>query len=269
LTTSAATESLDADDLNREPGPPALSPVGRAVATLRSVAAYVLVSLYVAVLGPPGMMLALVFGWVGVLYLLGHGGVMLATSLVGIRYRVAGLEHLPARSALFISNHQSNVDPPVLFRVLHRQLRFVYKAELQAIPILARAFNMAGFIPIERQNRERAMAVLEQGAAALRAGTSFLMFPEGTRSRTGQLLPFKKGGFVMALKAQAPIVPVAVSGARAAMEKGRRIIRPVTLSIRIGQPIETSSYGMDGREALIADVREAIDAMLNEGPVLK
>lgn len=245
----------------------ALSSFALAVAGVRSLLAYVAVSLYVLVLGPPGMLLALVFGWIDVLYILGHGGVIIATTFVGIRYRAAGLENLPARSALFISNHQSNVDPPVLYRALHPRLHFVYKAELQAIPILARAFNIAGFIPIERRNRDNALAALATGAAALRAGTSFVMFPEGTRSRTGELLPFKKGGFVMAINAQAPIVPVAISGARAAMKKGSRVIRPVTLSIRVGRPISTEGCTAADRERVIRDVRASIEAMLAEGPV--
>lgn len=265
--TSTATASADSADLRQEPDPPPLSKPALLVAAVRSLLAYLLVSVYVALVGPPGMLLALAFGWTGVLYLLGHGGVIMATALVGIRYRVAGLEHLPRRSALFISNHQSNIDPPLLYRVLHRRLHFVYKAEIQAIPILARAFNIAGFIPIERGHREQSLAALDRGATALRAGTSFVMFPEGTRSRTGQLLPFKKGGFVMALKAQAPIVPVAISGARAAMRKGSRIIRPVTVSVRIGPPIDTAAYAAGDREALVARVREEIERMLAEGPV--
>jgi 1-acyl-sn-glycerol-3-phosphate acyltransferase len=237
------------------------------VAAIRSGLAYIMVSLYVLVLGPPGMLLALLFGWTDVLYLLGHGGVIMATWLVGIRYRVTGTEHLPTRAALFTSNHQSNIDPPILYRALHPRLHFVYKSELQAIPILARAFNIAGFIPIERRNRERAMAALDQGAAALRAGTSLLMFPEGTRSRTGALLPFKKGGFVMAINAQAPIVPVAISGARAAMRKGSRIIRPVTVSIRIGRPVETTGLSPDERDEAIDQVRARIEQLLQEGPI--
>ena len=251
-----------------EPEPPPLSRFALFVAAIRSVLAYVIVSLYVLVVAPPGMLLALLFGWTDVLYMLGHGGVIIATWLVGIRYRVAGIENLPKkRSALFISNHQSNIDPPILYRALHPRLHFVYKSELQAIPILPRAFNMAGFIPIERRNLERAMAALDQGAAALRAGTSFLMFPEGTRSRTGELLPFKKGGFVMAINAQAPIVPVAISGARAAMRKGSRIIRPVTVSIRVGQPVETTGLSPDERDVAIDEVRARIQQMLDQGPI--
>jgi len=126
---------------------------------------------------------------------------------------------------------------------------------------------MAGFIPIDRTNKEAAMRSIEKGAAALRAGGSFLIFPEGTRSRTDELLPFKKGGFRMAIKAGAPIVPVAISGGRAAMVKGSFIIRPVTLSIRIGQPVETANVNVEDRNELIDRVRQEIATLLAQGPL--
>ena len=113
------------------------------------------------------------------------------------------------------------------------------------------------------------MRSLEMGAASMRAGNSFLFFPEGTRSRTAELLPFKKGGFIMAIKAQAPIVPIAVQGARDAMRKGSAFIRPVVVSIRVGEPIETAGKTLDQRDALLTETRERIAALLALGPVGK
>ena len=127
---------------------------------------------------------------------------------------------------------------------------------------------MGGFVPIDRRNKEAAMRSIEAGAASIRSGNSFLIFPEGTRSRTAELLPFKKGGFIMAIKAGAPIVPVAIQGGRDAMRRGSRIIRPVTVSIRIGEAIETAGVALDGRNDLIARVRARIEALLAEGPVI-
>jgi 1-acyl-sn-glycerol-3-phosphate acyltransferase len=128
-------------------------------------------------------------------------------------------------------------------------------------------FDVGGFVAVERGNRDRALASIDRGSDSLRAGNSFLIFPEGTRSRSGELLPFKKGGFIMALQASVPIVPVAVQGGRAAMRKGSAIVRPVHVSVRIGEPIPTAGLTLADRDALIERVRARIRVLLDEGPI--
>ena len=238
------------------------------VAAVRSLVTYATIVSYIIVAAPVALALAGWLRWKGGMYALGHAGVGLALSLAGIRYRVAGREHVPGGTAVvFCSNHESNVDPPVLFRALHSRLHILYKAELRRFPVMATVFDVGGFVAVERDNRDRAVASIAQGAESLRAGNSFLIFPEGTRSRTGELLPFKKGGFLMAIQAQVPVVPVAIRGGRDAMRKGSAFVRPVHVSVRIGRPIPTAGLTAANRDELIAQARDAVQNLLEKGPV--
>ena len=238
-----------------------------AVAAVRSVVTYLAIVVYILIAAPLALVIGGPFRWKSGMYALGHTGVWLALTLAGIRYRVAGRENVPDTAVVFCSNHESNVDPPVLFRALHRQLHILYKAELRKIPIMKTAFDVGGYVAVERGDRAKSMESIARGAESLRSGNSFLIFPEGTRSRTGELLAFKKGGFIMALQAQVPVVPVAVRGGRAAMRKGSPIVRPVHVSVRIGRPIPTRGLTVDDRDALIAMVRAEIQNLLDEEPV--
>ena len=234
---------------------------------VRSVVAYLLTTAYIVIVGPVALVIGGILRWEGGLYALGHCGVWLALALAGIRYRVIGFERVPSTSVVFCSNHESNVDPPVLFRALHHQLHVLYKAELRNVPIMRTVFDLGGFVPVDRGDRDQSMRSLDEGAASLRAGNSFLIFPEGTRSRNGALLPFKKGGFIMAIKAQVPVLPVAIVGGRDAMRKGSGIVRPVKVSVRIGRPVPTAGLVIAQRDQVVAAVRAEVQKLLDEGPV--
>ena len=132
------------------------------IAALRSVLTYLVVSLYVLVAGTIGLLIGVPFKQKNLLYVLGHIGVWLALTLSGIRYRVTGRERIPRnRAVVFCSNHESNVDPPVLFEALHRRLHILFKAELKKLPILGKVMVAGGFVPVERERREASMASIE------------------------------------------------------------------------------------------------------------
>ena len=176
-----------------------------------------------------------------------------------IRVSVQGLAQVdPLRSYIYMSNHQSNFDIPVLLAHLPVQFRWLAKEELFKIPIFSRAMRGAGYVRIDRFNREAAIESLKEAAAKMKNGVSIMIFPEGTRSRDGDIRPFKKGGFVMAVDTGVPIVPVIVQGTWPIMAKSSWRINTGEVSLLIEKPIDTTGYTRETKDDLIETVRSVI-----------
>ncbi len=183
------------------------------------------------------------------------------------RVTVTGTEKLdPERSYIYMPNHQSNADIPLLLGRLPVQFRWLAKAELFKIPIFGRAMRGVGYISIDRSNRKSAFESLARAARTIRNGTSVLIFPEGTRSRDGRLLPFKKGGFVLAVDAGVPIVPVIIRGTADIAPKGHFIICPAPVTMQILDPVETTDYSRKTKDALLDHIRTLLIAELENEP---
>ena len=232
---------------------------------LRSLAALVLLALYIAIVGPPALAVAFLTGRSGHVFALGRFGATAVRVLLGLRLEVWGLERVVgARPALYCINHRSNVDVVAFEALFPRcpRLRGLYKAEVGKVPVLGRAMQLVGFVPVDRANRASAIASVDAAAARLAAGDSFVIAPEGTRARGGEMLPFKKGGFVMAIKAQVPVVPVALHGTAEAMPRGRFWVKPGVVRVEVGEPIPTAGLTLEDRDRLMETVRGRLQAML-------
>lgn len=178
------------------------------------------------------------------------------------KVQAQGLENVDfSKPHIFVMNHQSTLDIPVIFKVVPAPLRFVVKKELRPIPFLGWYCRAMGMIFVDRSDRERAIGSLNKAATTIQNGASIIAFPEGTRNADGVIRPFKKGVFVLAINSGVPVVPVAVEGSRLAMPKNTWRQRPATVKVKIGRPIATRGFTLKDRDRLIHTVRNKIIEM--------
>ncbi len=216
---------------------------------------YVLLILPAAAVGLPW---TLISRDIGFLYRWSMWIVRIGLKTGRIRVEVSGREHIAVgRACIFMSNHVSNLDPPILFPLFPFRTAFFLKRSLLRIPLLGWGMRLANFIPVERDGRvESAKESVQFAVRVLASGVSVSTFPEGTRSRTGKLLPFKKGPFYLAMESGAPIVPVSISGTERMMTKGSLRIKPGIAQVSFHQPIDPQQFST--REDLMLAVRSAI-----------
>lgn len=220
--------------------------------------------LLVLLCAPVGLIASWVSGSAGPLYAIAFPAVRSALQVAGIRVQIHGRERLdPDRPYLFVSNHVSNVDPPVLLVAIGRRIRVLAKDSVFRIPLFGAVLRRAGMVPIHRDDRERSFRAVDAAAEALAAGHDFLVFAEGTRSLDGRLQPLKKGPFVMALKAGVPVVPVAIRGSGRIQPKGSPWIRPGVVAVHFLDPVPTAGLTLGDRDDLRLRVHGALAAALD------
>jgi 1-acyl-sn-glycerol-3-phosphate acyltransferase len=177
-------------------------------------------------------------------------------ALSNIRVTVKGLSNLePSRSYIYMVNHMSNFDIPVLQAFLPVQFRWLAKAELYKIPVFGYAMKRAGYISIDRSDRKSAIESLNKAVKIVRDGISVVIFPEGTRSRTHNIQPFKKGGFFLAVDSGAPIIPIIIYGTERIMPKKQMLIKSGDVTLEIAKPINSSDYTRKTKNDLMDKVR--------------
>jgi len=196
------------------------------------------------------------------MYRMGMASIRAGLSFAGIPVRVVGMENVPAgQSCIFMSNHTSNLDPPVLLPVIPGMTSVFLKKSLMKIPLLGTAMRMGKFVPVARgHSRDEAVKSVEAAKDALASGLHIMVFPEGTRSPDGKLLPFKKGAFFLAAETGAPMVPVVIHGTRAMMPKGTLKTKKGSATVEFLPAILPSEY--ETREELMEAVRAAMEKAL-------
>jgi 1-acyl-sn-glycerol-3-phosphate acyltransferase len=203
----------------------------------------------------------LITGNVSLLYRISMWSALTGVRLAGVRVETVGLEKIdPARTYIYMSNHVSNLDPPILLPLIPRRTSVMAKKELFSYPILGKAMRLGALVPVDRGNRDAGIAAVREASKVLQQGISMSIFVEGKRSFDGKLLPFKKGPFYLAVQNNVPVVPITIVGTHYVMPKRRFAVKAGTAKIIFHDPIEPKDFG--AREQLMLKVREVINSGL-------
>ncbi len=228
---------------------------------IRALALLSFWAISILIVGPPLVLYAALTGNVNPLYYKATSLARFGVLLVGVKIEVRGLEHLaPGRNYIFMSNHVSNLDPPVLIPVIPGRCSVLVKKELFRVPVLGTGMRLAELVPVDRSHRDAAIESVQGAIPVLRKGLHMVIYPEGTRSDDGRLLPFKKGPFHLAMDSGVPIVPVTMLGTYEIWPKTRFALRPGTATVVFHPPINPQEF--TDREALLNSVRDVIASAL-------
>ena len=232
------------------------------IALIRTLSAVVFLVLYSVLLGPIFILQAVLSNSVRVLYPFCVGGAQIGLRIAGVRPHVEGLENIPPGVCLFVSNHVSNVDPPVIIGRIPGRVALLAKREVFRIPLLGAAMRLGRFIPVNRRDPAAARASVRLARKYMKEGISYLIFAEGTRSRDGSLGEFKRGSFLLAIESGAPVVPITIVGTRAILPRGASLIRPGIARVIFHPPVNVSAYTPATRKDLADHVRSTIASAL-------
>ena len=221
----------------------------------------------IAILAPFLIALRLITGNENMIYSPVRLFVRMGLAMVGVRVEVTGRERLdPNQPYIFTPNHQSMIEVPLFVTYLGRNPAYLAKKEVFKYPIFGYGISLMGVVPIDRSNSPSAVESAKRATELLRRGKSYVVYPEGTRSPDGRLLPFKKGAFMMAIEAGVPIVPVTISGGTRIMPKAQVKVYPSTVRITIHDPISTSGYTKQNVSELVERARAKILSALEAQP---
>jgi len=230
---------------------------------LRTALVVITLVSYSLVVGLPAMLIAWALGMPVLLYRLSVAVSRAALWIGGVRIHVSGRELLdPQQNYLFMPNHCSNVDPPVVVVALRREPLMMAKASLFRIPVFGHVMAAVGFVPVMRSDRKTALLAIEQAGERLVEGHDFVIFPEGTRSRDDTILPLKKGPFFLAQVGGVPVVPIRVRGTRNIMKRGGKLIYAGDVEVEICPPIQVSD-GELAPDAARRDLRRRVSDELS------
>lgn len=230
------------------------------IRTTIMLAFWILAAPIAAIIGFPA---AFITGNIKVLYALFMWGARAGIWLAGVRIEVIGLDRFDrSKSYIFMTNHVSNLDPPIEIPVIPQQTSIMVKQELFKVPILGQAMRMGELVPVDRANRDAGIEAVRAAKTVVEKGMPMTIYVEGKRSYDGKLLPFKKGPFYLAMECGVPVVPMTIAGTHYVMPKTRYSIKPGKVQVIFHDPIEPKDFG--SRECLMEKVREVIESGLPE-----
>jgi len=220
----------------------------------------------------PVLLLCFLFRIRKPLFWIGKGGIWMATKILGIKMEVSGREHVEARKPyVFMSNHISFLDGPLLFWLIPQQVRVIMKKENLRIPVIGLAMRHIDFVPVDRKGLKAGKRSIDRAIHLIKNKKySFLIFPEGTRSRDGKLQAFRRGGYFLAIHSQVPIIPISISGSFGLMPRGSFFVRRGTVKIRFHPQIESKGLTLEDIPALMEKTRAGIIMDLaDKGPATR